>query len=194
MPGPPPKRSAERRRKNPPAAGVPTILEIDSLPADDPNSLPFLIRQPIVIPEPVTGHEVYDDDRHEKAGWHPIAREFWDSFLRSGQALYWEPSDWMMAKLLCESLSRDLKPQFVGVTQGNDMGPSEAIYEKIPLKGASLSAYLKLASQLMLTEGERRRLALELEREREPKKASATGKVLPFKDRRAAMLRGTSSG
>jgi len=183
MPGPPPKRSDERRRRNDPASGPPIKVDIEGLVDEDPNSLPFLIKQDIVIPQP---HSVDESARDE---WHPLALEMWESFKRSGQALFWEPSDWMMAKLFCESLSRDLKPQFVGVTAPSDMGPAEPIYERIPLKGASLGAYLKLAGQLMITEGERRRLSIELERtrgdsygDREP------AAVVKITDRRQARL------
>jgi hypothetical protein len=174
--GPPPKRSDERRRRNAPAAGEPEKRQVDG-EEHEPGSLPFLIAQPIEVPEP-------------EYAWHPIAKDMWDSFSRSGQALYWEPSDWMLAKLFCESLSRDLNPQIVGIAPANEFGPAEAIKDRIPLKGASLAAYLKLAGQLMLTEGERRRVALELERTRAQKQGDDGAKILPFKDRRAAMLRG----
>lgn len=175
-PGPTPKRSEERRRRNAPAAGEPDKVDLEGLGADaDPNSLPFLIAQPIVIPAPEEEH------------WHPLALEFWESLKRSGQAIYYEPSDWMAAKLLCESLSRDLKPQFVGVTAASESGPSEPIYEVIPLKGASLSAYLKAFGQLMLTEGERRRMAIELQRHRTAAQPKNDGKVVKITDRKRAL-------
>lgn len=189
MPGPPPARSDERRRRNVPAAGPVEKVDIDALSgAEDPNSLPFLIKQPIIIPEPVTGLDEADDPR--EGAWHPLAREVWDSFQRSGQALYWEPSDWAIAKLLCESISRDLKPQVVGVAPASEYGPAEVVRERIPLKGASLGAYAKMFGQLMLTEGERRRLSIELERTRSLANLEAADpkKVIKITDRRAAKL------
>lgn len=190
MPGPPPKRSEERRRRNDPAAGAPVKVDLDRIAeGEDEDSLPFLIAQPVKIPTiPRAGDE--DEETPNPADWHPFAVELWESFSRSGQALFWEPSDWMVAKIICESISRDLKPQFVGSTQGTESYPSEPIYERIPLKGASLGAYLKAFGQLMLTEGERRRLSIELERTR---LASQTGddgeaKVIKIKDRRQAQL------
>lgn len=92
--------------------------------------------------------------------WHPIALQWYESLGRSGQRIYYQPSDWATAYLLAESLSRDLKPQFLGL---NEEG--EPVMGKIPLKGASLAAYLKGFNVLMATEGDRRRLSLELERE-----------------------------
>lgn len=93
--------------------------------------------------------------------WHPIARQIYDSLEQSGQSRFFEPSDWAIAYLFVDSISRDLKPQYVGVTAAPH---SEPIYEVIPLKGASLSAYLKAFGNLLMTEGDRRRLRLELER------------------------------
>lgn len=190
MPGPPPKRDAERRRRNTPAGGPRESVDIENLPgADDPDSLPFLIAQPIVVPDtPKESRDWDDEDREPDENWHPIALEFWDSLKRSGQALYWEPSDWMVAKLMCESISRDLKPQVVGIMQPSEGMPGEVIRERIPLKGASLGAYLKAFGQLMLTEGERRRLALELERARENTGVQEPESEEKITDRRQARL------
>jgi hypothetical protein len=117
--------------------------------------------------------------------WHPIAQMWYESLAHSGQKIFYQPSDWAVAFLLAESISRDLKPQFVGISETD--GP---IYETIPLKGASLAAYLKGFTALMATEGDRRRMQIELEREslkgqgtRDP---SSEGVVLD----RAAMFKG----
>lgn len=135
MPGPIPKRSDTRRRRNKAsepekaAAGTPVAPE---RPAADEN-------------------------------WHPIAKGWFESLGRSGQAQFYEPSDWATAVLIAESMSRDLLPQVVGVLQeGKDAG--EVVKEVIPLKGASLTAYLRAMSVLLVTEGDRRRMRLELER------------------------------
>lgn len=189
MPGPPPKRAAERRRTNTPTAGPIESIDVEKEPgADEPGSLPFLIAQPIVIPEPVTGEVVEDAEETPTGAWHPIAREMWDAMSRSGQALLWEPSDWAIAKLVCESISRDLKPQVVGVAPASEFGPAEVVRERIPLKGASLGAYAKMFGQLMLTEGERRRLSIELERTRLHMEPKGDAKVVKITDRRQAKL------
>lgn len=91
--------------------------------------------------------------------WHPIARQWYESLEPSGQSVFYEPSDWATAYLIAESISRDLNPQFVAVTE-----QGEVIKERIPMKGASLTAYLRAMTALMATEGDRRRARLELER------------------------------
>lgn len=89
--------------------------------------------------------------------WHPVARCWYESLVVSGQSEFYQPSDWATAVLVAESMSRDLSPQFVGFTESG-----EVIHESIPLKGASLGAYLRAMSVLMVTEGDRRRVSLEL--------------------------------
>lgn len=97
------------------------------------------------------------------ADWHPVALRWYESLSESGQSQFYEPSDWATAYLMAESISRDLKPQFVGFAQtGRDT--TEAEFATIPLKGASLAAYLKAMSDLLATEGARRRASIELQR------------------------------
>ena len=128
--GPVPERSDQRRRTNAPE------IPIDHAPA----------AEHVEVPEP-------DED------WHPIAKQWYLSLGGSGQRVFYEPSDWATAYLIAESISRDLKPQFVGMTEDGDV-----IREKIPMKGASLTAYLKAMSALLATEGDRRRSRVELQR------------------------------
>lgn len=134
MPGPPPKRKAQRRRRNKTEGGI------DSAPG----------AAQVAVPKP-------------RAQWHPIAKEWFTALASSGQARWYEPSDWALATLIAESMSRDLKPQMVMVT---DTG--KVVKESLPLKGASLAAYLKGMTSLLVSEGDRRRLRLELERPGSP--------------------------
>lgn len=90
--------------------------------------------------------------------WHPVALRWYESLAKSGQSKFYEPSDWATAYLIAESISRDLNPQVVGITERGD-----AVFESIPLKGASLSAYLKAFGNLLTTEGDRRRASIELQ-------------------------------
>lgn len=92
--------------------------------------------------------------------WHAIARRWYESLIDSGQSVYYEPSDWATAYLIAESISRDLDPQFVGINEVT----GEVITRAIPLKGASLAAYLKAMTALVVTEGDRRRAGVELQR------------------------------
>jgi hypothetical protein len=128
--GPIPKRSDQRRRRN--SAARP----ITKLPA----------ARTVVIPE-------------ADSAWHPLAKAWFASLTQSGQSAFYEPSDWGLAVLVAESMSRDLNPQVVGIT---DSG--KVVTDVIPLKGASLSAYVRAMAVLLVTEGDRRRLQVELER------------------------------
>lgn len=123
--------------------------------------------------------------QHEPAdaSWHPIARNWYESLALSGQSDFYEPSDWNTAYLLADSISRDLNPQFVGFTEKGDV-----IMEPIPLKGSSLAAYLKGMGNLLVTEGDRRRMSVELVRgERvDPDAERASATVTLLRSRRSA--------
>lgn len=129
--GPVPKRSEERRRRNKPKS-KPAKAKVDGK-----------VRPP----------------KPDK-GWHPVAKRWFESLAKSGQSEFYEPSDWAMAAVLAESMSRDLKEQVVAVPEKT----GEPVYATVPMKGASLSAYLKGMAALMVSEGERRRVGIELER------------------------------
>lgn len=141
--GPPPKRSDQRRRKNPPAAGEPT-----KAPGAERVEIPAA-----------------------DESWHPIARRWYESLALSGQAHFYQPSDWGTAFFLAESMSRELKPQGI-VYQGVITS-----YELMTVKAGTISALLKGMSDLMVTEGSRRRIALELQRPPSPTSGSEPAKV-----------------
>lgn len=130
--GPVPKRSELRRRRNKPDE------PITSAPASDGFE----------VPEP-------------PEEWHYIAKRFYLAALESGESYFWEPSDVMQLFLTCESISRDLKDQFVGINERT----GEELWRKVPLKGANLAAYLKSFTSLGISEGDRRRMGIELTRE-----------------------------
>jgi hypothetical protein len=147
MPGPIGKRDEERRRRNKPTTETITV------------NLDEVLKGTVEIPAP-------DED------WHRIAREWYLSLSKSGQCIFYEPSDWMTAYLLADVLDRWLKPQDVKVgQQGSERDASgggnvEYIFEQkiIAMPGATLNALLKGMSSLMTTEGERRRLKIQLDR------------------------------
>lgn len=153
--GPVPKRSTQRRRRNKAEDGQEITTAATGAPA-----------APQVPPA--------DEN------WHPIARRWYESLAASGQSRWYEPSDWATAYLLAESMSRDLGDQVVGVTP-----TGEILRDKIPLKGASLAAYLKAMSTLMVTEGDRRRARLELERagSTDPDEDAAVAKMDEYRKR-----------
>lgn len=136
--GPAPKRDAERRRRN--AREVETqkvdIGELIKLPVDIPT-----------VPEE----------------WHPTARFLFESFSKSGQAMFYEPTDWATIYVVCEQIHHNLSEK--EVLLGLD-GNGEPITTRmvVPMPGAVLNAVLKSMSMLLATEADRRRLSLELER------------------------------
>ena len=117
MPGPVPKRSDQRRRRNKP---------------DGPD----------LIKAPAGAHpEIPPADED----WHPIAARWYASLAESGQSQFYEPSDWAMAVLLAEAMSRNLKS-----------GRFSAQLLQTVLSGMT---------DLLTSEGARRRALIELERE-----------------------------
>lgn len=109
-------------------------------------------------------------------GWHPVALQLYDSLPASAQSCFYEASDWATAWLLCESLSRDLKLQVVGTTQSG-----RVVRAHLPLKGASLASYLKGFASLGMTEGDRRRMSIEIDR-RKVKKPAVVRKLADYRD------------
>jgi hypothetical protein len=93
------------------------------------------------------------------AKWHPVAKRWFDSLALSGQSAFYEPSDWATAYVVAESISRELKPVCIGHTL--DGVP---VMAAVPPRGATVAAWLKAMTALMATEGDRRRMRLELNR------------------------------
>ena len=117
--GPVPKRSDQRRRRNQPAAG-----EITKAAGSR--------RVPVPRADPK---------------WHPLARRWYNALSRSGQAAFYEPSDWAFAYSLADDLS---------------------YYKKSSKRsGQMLTAIYAGMERLLTTEGDRRRASLELDRGQE---------------------------
>jgi hypothetical protein len=118
--GPIPKRSEERRRRN--KDDGPQLVQAPSGPPADLPDLPE--------PDPL---------------WHPIATDWYLSLQESGQAVFYQPSDWAMARYAAELMSRGLC---------SDRPPN----------GQYVSALDSVMARLLTTEGDRRRARIELER------------------------------
>lgn len=86
--------------------------------------------------------------------WHPIARDWYESLAVSGQHRFYEPSDWAVARYVAEGMSRHLN----SATFGAQM----------------MATVMHAASELLSTEGSRRRLRLELQRS-EPQQTESPG-------------------
>ncbi len=115
MSRPVPKRSDQRRRRNQPD------VEIDSAPSG------VVVESP--DPDPM---------------WHEMARDWYVSLGQSGQAAFYQPSDWQVARVWAEVLSRQLLSDRISAVM--------------------VQAWASSASELLTTEGARRRARLELER------------------------------
>jgi hypothetical protein len=150
--GPVPKRDEQRRRRNKPKTAT-TKAPATPKTAAAKKKTTSTAKRP--AREPANGIPRADAD------WHPAAKRWYESLKKSGQSKFYVASDWATAWIIAESLSRDLKPQVVGVVEET----GEVVRAIIPLKGASLAAYLKAMTSLLATEGDRRRVGIELERE-----------------------------
>lgn len=83
--------------------------------------------------------------------WHPIAKMLWDGLKTSGQADFYQNSDWAFAYSLCEDLSIYKKPLI------NRDGEE---YHK--RSGQMLQTIYSAMERLLITEGDRRRVRIEL--------------------------------
>jgi hypothetical protein len=116
MPGPVPKRSEVRRRQNKPTTPV------SKAPASP------MVRKPPPL-----------------ATWHPIAVRWFEALGASGQAVFFEPSDWAHATFVADAMSRLCN-------QGR-------------YSAQLFTAIDSASARLLVTEGDRRRLRVELQRE-----------------------------
>ncbi|MFG3223270.1 hypothetical protein ACGF07_00595 [Kitasatospora sp. NPDC048194] len=84
--------------------------------------------------------------------WHPIAQRLWDSLKSSGQSDFYQNSDWAFAFSLCEDLSH---------------------YKNAGKRsGQMLQTIYSAFERLLVSEGDRRRVRIELH-EPEPEVQSA---------------------
>lgn len=139
--GPVPKRPEQRRRRNKPKEGE-SAPEVVTIPRSSEA----------VAPAPA------------KDEWHPLASELYESLKLSGQSQFYEPSDWALARVACELLSRQLSVEKINANL--------------------ITATMSILSDLLVSEGDRRRARLILERGEEPGEAPAV--AIMAKYRRAA--------
>jgi hypothetical protein len=100
--------------------------------------------------------------------WHPIAKRWYLSLRSSGQSQFYESSDWMQAYVAAEVLSRLL-----------------SVPDKTP--AMLFTAWSAESARLLVTEGDRRRLRIELEREGQVDKdeEAAVAIMAAYRDKRA---------
>ncbi|GIE98941.1 hypothetical protein [Paractinoplanes rishiriensis] len=94
-------------------------------------------------------------------GWHPIARQLWDALAVSGQSDFYQQSDWALAFSLCDDLSH---------------------YKNSPKRsGQMLQTIYAAMERLLVAEGDRRRVRIELD---EPQDTGESAAVLAIADYR----------
>jgi hypothetical protein len=86
--------------------------------------------------------------------WHPIAHMLWEGLMASGQADFYQQSDWAFAYSLMEDLTRYKEPYKVDPETG------EINYGK--RSGQMLQTIYSAMERLLVTEGDRRRARIEL--------------------------------
>ncbi|WJN62703.1 terminase small subunit [Streptomyces phage phiScoe15] len=133
MPGPVPNREADLARPRERKGGdVQSVTKGEMRPVKIPNA-----------------------DRE----WHPIARRLWDALKTSGQADFYQNSDWAFAYSLCEDLS---------------------FYKKSGKRsGQMLQTIYSSFERLLVAEGDRRRVRIELH---EPEDEGDTASVVAIAD------------
>lgn len=118
MPGPVPKRSDQRRRRNKDVTGLHIVKDLPAATRTKPPRV--------------------------SSSWHPLMKDWFRSLKESGQSAFYEPSDWQTARLLAEIMSQELNSGDV-------------------IKASMLTEFNRAAASLLTTEGERRRLRVELQ-------------------------------
>ncbi|MGK5728170.1 hypothetical protein [Streptomyces sp. URMC 124] len=116
MPGPVPKRSDQRRRRN--TDDGPALVKGEA------GKAPTIPRA--------------------SGDWHPIAKRWFQSLKDSGQAAFYEQSDWLTAVYVAEAMSRNLASTKF----------SAQLFQSV----------MSAMTDLLTTEGARRRARVELER------------------------------
>ncbi|QTF81430.1 terminase small subunit [Mycobacterium phage TarsusIV] len=80
---------------------------------------------------------------------HPLISDMYDAIKASAAVKYYEPTDWQFARLTLYTLNQEL-------IAARQMGK--------PIGAMKLTAINQMLSSLLLTEGDRRRVRLEIER------------------------------
>jgi len=102
------------------------------------------VRRPVTIPKA-------DPD------WHPVAKGLFESAMTSGQADYYQDSDWWMLWNLCDEISvyKNMGYSYINPDTG------EEVFVK-KRNGQLFSAIMGALKDLLLTEGDRLKVHMEL--------------------------------
>lgn len=95
---------------------------------------------------------------------HPLIADMYESMKNSAAVQYYEPTDWQYARLTLYTLNQEL---------------IAAQHNSKPVGAMKLTAINQMLSALLLTEGDRRRVRLEIERD---SGKTASGTVVDMTD------------
>ena len=152
MSGPVPKRNAERRRRA--KTGQNDVIRVRT-----PSGR---VRVPAL-----------------PATTHLIARRWYQALSKSGQARFYEPSDWAEALLVCEAITLALAR--------SAMAARASDYDNLPIQAAQLAVIFQGMDRLLTTEWARRHARMEIERETAQNEVlPGVAAILEFKQRYAA--------
>lgn len=119
--------------------------------------------------------------------WHPIARMLWDSLGSSGMRDFYQNTDWATAYLICDEIHTYLTP---GIDKAATKAATEAAggekvtvrYPERRLSGMTFTALLSAMAALGVTEGDRRRMRIELEAPKEPEQSAQLYAIEGYRD------------
>ena len=126
--------------------------------------------QPVEIPEP-------------DPNWHPTAKMIYESYSKSGQSFWAQQTDWAMLWFTCSEISNYLTPAMIMekdektrrlVPKTDELG-NIMFYPQHKLSAVMFAEINRALSELMFSEGARRRVRIELE---QPKEDDGDSEVL----------------
>lgn len=106
----------------------------------------------------VEGVDLRPEQPPAEEHWHPAAKMFWEALGRTPEKIWMTPGGWAVAHLQAEQISREMKPQPIGVHPET----GEPVFAVVPMKGGSLASHMKMWGALGLLEGDRRRMGIEI--------------------------------
>lgn len=95
--------------------------------------------------------------------WCSVAADMYRSMCDSGQSVFFEASDYQTLWLLCDQLHALYQPMYLGM-QSVGIGVQKPFYARRPMLSGELGVIMKGLGALGATEGDRRRIRIELQR------------------------------
>lgn len=99
--------------------------------------------------------------------WHEIVRTAWDALDSSGMADFYQNTDWAYAYIVLEELNAYLMPGIdrkASEQASKEAGEDVVVrYPERRLSGMTFTAIMSALQSLGMTEGDRRRMRIELE-------------------------------